>query len=238
MRTRVRIVTFSGIDGAGKSTQIQALEKHLSGSGFCWKRYSFWDNVVAFPRFREFVIHKAFKGEKGVGSPDNPVNRRDKNVNTWYTTCVRFFLYFLDTLNLRLLWSQALKEEADFIIFDRYIYDELANLPFDRWPVRFYVRALLRLAPKPYIAYLVDADPEAARLRKPEYPVDFLRKNREAYLRLSTLINEMKVVGSLSIEETTSEIVEALSGVSRDRIAFEFQPPCSVVPPDLKTPSL
>ena len=31
------------------------------------------------------------------------------------------------------------------------------------------------IVPRPDVAYLLDADPEAARARKPEYPVDFMR---------------------------------------------------------------
>ena len=48
---------------------------------------------------REFSGHTLFKGEKGVGSPDKPVNRRDKNVRSWYMTTVRLLLYFLDAMS-------------------------------------------------------------------------------------------------------------------------------------------
>ncbi|HET6179001.1 MAG TPA: thymidylate kinase [Candidatus Sulfotelmatobacter sp.] len=229
---------MSGIDGAGKSTQIQALEEHLHEIGLHSRRYTFWDDVVAFPRMREFASHKAFRGENGVGSPDKPINRRDKNVNTWYTTAARCFFYLLDALNLRLVWSRVSDDDADFIIFDRYIYDELANLPLGKWLVRLYVRTLLKLSPKPDVAYLIDADPEAARIRKPEYPLEFLRKNREAYIGLGALIGRMKVVGPLSIEETTSEILKSISGLCTNRVSLEFQPQCPVGRPDLRTPNV
>ncbi len=219
------MVSFSGIDGAGKSTQIQALQFHLRMLGFRSTLYTFWDDVVLFSRLREFLTHAAFKGDKGVGSPEKPISRRDKNVTSWFATGVRLFFYLLDALSLRLTFGRSHAGE-DFIIFDRYIYDELANLPLHSGPIRFYVRMLLSISPKPDIAYLMDAEPESARIRKPEYPLNFLRQNRNAYIKLSHLVARMKVVSPLSVEETTSEIMKSISKIclQTDRTAFEFQP--------------
>jgi thymidylate kinase len=206
----IRMVSFSGIDGAGKSTQIQALETYLHEHGIRSRLYTFWDDVVALPRLREFISHKAFKGDKGVGSPENPIVRRDKNVVSWYTSVARLIFYLLDTLSLRLTVARISRSDDEFIIFDRYIYDELANLPLDSWALRTYIRTILALAPAPDIAFLVDADPEAAWTRKPEYPVEFLHKNRNAYLALSRLIPQMHIVGPLSVEQTAAKIRQSV----------------------------
>lgn len=221
------MVSFSGIDGAGKSKQIQALQSHLRALGFSSTVYTFWDDIVVLSRMREFLSHTAFQGDKGAGSPERPISRRDKNVTSWFATGVRLFFYLLDTLSLRLTFERS-HAGADFIIFDRYIYDELANLPLHSGPVRFYVRMLLSISPKPDIAYLIDADPEAARLRKPEYPLNFLRQNRDAYIKLSHLVRGMTVVGPLSVEETSSEIMKSISKMclQADCEALEFQSHC------------
>ena len=42
---RVRFVSFSGIDGAGKSTQIEALRERLREGGFQVSMLAFWDDV-------------------------------------------------------------------------------------------------------------------------------------------------------------------------------------------------
>jgi thymidylate kinase len=241
MRSKsVRVVSFSGIDGAGKSTQIEALQAHLRELGFRSTLYTFWDNVVVFPGLREHVSFKAFKGDKGVGSPDQPIIRRDKNVTCWYITAARLFLYLLDAYSLRVAVSGSSFSGADFIIFDRYIYDELANLPLNHRPVRLYVTMLLRLIPRPDVAYLVDADPEAAHKRKPEYPLEFVRTNRDAYIALSRLVRNMTVLEPLSVEETTIKIKESISKkyVPTDFQTVDFPRPCTAGPSQAKTPNV
>lgn len=207
---RPKVISFSGIDGAGKSTQIDALQDRLRELGLRSMVYTFWDDVVALPRLREFLSIRAFKGDRGVGSPDRPITRRDKNVQSWYATAVRLALYSLDALSLRLMLARASRRPVDFIIFDRYIYDELANLPLESPAMRWYVEGLLSLSPEPEVAYLVDADPEAARARKPEYPLEFLRRNREAYLTLSRRIAAMFVIEPGDVHEMNQRMVRRL----------------------------
>jgi thymidylate kinase len=207
----VKLVTFSGVDGAGKSTQIDALCRHLEDSGFQLARYTFWDDIVVLAKSRERASLEAFKGDKGVGRPEKPISRRDKNVTSWYLTAVRLVFYLLDAFRLCAVVARSTESGADFIIFDRYIYDELANLPLQRLVVRLYVRLLLRLIPKPDLALLLDADPETATLRKPEYPLEFVRRNREAYLRLSRIVGAMTLVPPLSVEQAAEMIKESVS---------------------------
>jgi thymidylate kinase len=204
------IVSFSGIDGAGKSTQITALTAHLEGLGLRIRLLTFWDDVVVLSRVRELTSQKAFRGDAGVGTPDKPVERRDKDVTWWPVVMIRFFLYCADGLNLWRVVSRNDEQNADVVIFDRYIYDELANLPLGCKLTRVFVRALLKLIPRPDIAFLVDADPAAARARKPEYPLEFLRLNREAYLALNRLTQQLFMVGPADVEQCKAIIRKAV----------------------------
>jgi len=203
-------VSFSGIDGAGKSTQINALLAWLGTAGRRTQLLTFWDDVVVLPSFREFISCKAFKGDQGIGSPEKPLNRRDKNVSSRTVTALRFCLYFADAVNAYRIVRGLKKKETDVVIFDRYIYDELANLPLNRRLARLFIRLVLAVVPNPDVAYIIDADPAAAFARKPEYPLEFLRRNREAYLTLSRLTGRLTVIEPLSAEAATLRIREAL----------------------------
>jgi thymidylate kinase len=200
------IVSFSGIDGAGKSTQISEFEEWLRQCGVRTLLLTFWDDVVVMPRIREFVSHRIFRGDKGIGSPQKPIHRRDKNVTSLPVSAMRFFLYSADAVNLSLRVRKARRMNADVLIFDRYIYDELANLPFSRGLSRAFTWLILKLAPKPDIAYVIDADPAMAFSRKPEYPLEFLHRNREAYLALSRLAGGITVIEAGPVEAIANSI--------------------------------
>ncbi len=218
----VKVVSFSGIDGAGKSTQIEALCNSLRARGFHCAVYTFWDDVVALSKLRERISLRAFKGDEGIGSPVKPIVRRDKNVTAWYMTISRLFLYMLDAFSLSVAVSRSAESDADFLIFDRYIYDEWANLPLKDPAARLYVRALLRFIPRPDVALFLDADPEVATIRKPEYPLEFVRRNRDAYHRMCRLVGTT-IVPPLSIEQTSGIIDELVWGKCLRTDQFIFQ---------------
>jgi thymidylate kinase len=205
---RLRFVSFSGIDGAGKSTQIEALRTRLNGAGLRVLLVTFWDDVARLTRIREVSGHTLFKGEKGVGTPDKPVNRRDKNVQSWYLTVVRFWLYFVDAISLSIVVAKTRRTDADVVIFDRYLYDELANLSLRNRIVRAYVRTLLKFVPQPDVSYLLDADPVQALARKPEYPIEFLHSSRASYLALSRLMGGMTIIDPQPVQDVERQVLQ------------------------------
>lgn len=202
------LVSFSGVDGAGKSTQIAALRTRLEQEGLRVRVTAFWDDIACLTGVREGAGHRVFKGEKGVGSPEKPVNRRDKNVQSWPMSCVRLCLYLLDAFATRAAVRQARHStEDDVVIFDRYMYDELANLNLRNPFIRLYVRILMKLVPRPEVSYLLDANPVEARLRKPEYPLDFIYQNRQAYRDLAALIGGIAIVAPGPVEIMRREVL-------------------------------
>ena len=204
---RTVLVSFSGIDGAGKSTQIEALASRLSQHGLRVHMVRFWDDIARLKGIREASGHTIFKGDKGIGTPSAPIHRRDKNVQSGPMTCIRLFLYFVDALSTRRMVRKMMRSGFDLVIFDRYTYDELANLNLQNPILRAYARVLMAIVPRPHISFLLDADPAEARARKPEYPLEFIHANRQAYLTLADLLGGITVVRPMAVHEVEAEVM-------------------------------
>jgi thymidylate kinase len=207
------LITFSGLDGSGKSTQIENVRQYLAAAKLRVVRLAFWDDAVVGKRYRENFVHKVFGSEKGIGSPESPVRRRDKNMRAWYLSLLRHGLYLLDAIHVCEVIARARRGSPDVIIMDRYIYDELVNLPLRNPFSRVYVRAISAFVPKPELALLLDADPVAARARKPEYPLEFLKEARQAYFCVASFVGRITVIPPVSLEDAKQEVLFALRRV-------------------------
>jgi thymidylate kinase len=203
------LISFSGVDGSGKSTQIESLQSALHNAGLKTTLLAFWDNVVVGVKYREGFVHKVYKSERGIGAPGKPVNRRDKNMRGWHLTLARHFLYLLDAINLRRVVARAKRSGVDVVILDRYIYDELSNLNLGNPLSRGFVKMVHAFVPRPDVAYLLDADPVAAYLRKPEYPVEFMKKCRRAYFEVASLLKTMTIIPALALPEAKLAVLKA-----------------------------
>jgi thymidylate kinase len=216
-KPRPLLVTFSGIDGSGKSTQIDNLKEHLRSQGMRFVQLAFWDDIVVGKRYREGFVHKVYKSEKGVGAPGKPVNRQDKNVRRWYLSIARHVLYLLDSIHLCEVVARSRRGSPDVVIVDRYIYDQLANLPLKNPFTRLFIRAVDAFVPRPDIAYLLDADVDAACLRKPEYPVEFLRKCRQSYFELARQLKTIEIIPAEALAEARRAVLAAFDAIASRR---------------------
>lgn len=221
------IVSFSGIDGAGKSTQIDFLRECLEDSGLKVTLIRFWDDVARLKSVRESTGHTLFKGDKGIGTPDAPITRKDKNIQSWPMACIRLVLYFIDAVSARAAVRTALRSDSDCVIFDRYCYDELANLDLKNTLLRKYVLLLLKFIPALDRSYLLDADPARARARKPEYPLDFIYLNRAAYLEMCRLTTRMTIIPPMDIEDVRREICSLTFNDLQRSFNADSMPGCS-----------
>jgi thymidylate kinase len=213
-----RLISFSGIDGAGKSTQIAALSAALSAHELKVARIAFWEDVAILPNFRAGVSLRMLRGREE--REQVPSLRNDKNIRAWYLTLVRSAFYLLDAFHLRQVVARLQRAGADFIILDRCSYDQLVHIRPHHSLARAFIRTVLAASPEPEVAFVLDVSPEDAFRRKPEYPLAFMHEYRQAYLNLREFVPQLKVIAPGSVEEVHKQIVQCvLDNTSSQRVS-------------------
>lgn len=136
-----KLIVFEGIDGCGKSTQIQILKNWLMNQGY------------------DVVVAKWFSGKYA-----QPI-LAELNQAQYADPVVGAHIIATDfAWNLESLVVPAL-QAGKIVICDRYFYTALARHVV-RGLSEEYLRKLYQLAPKPDLVFYFDLHPQVAFLRK------------------------------------------------------------------------
>jgi thymidylate kinase len=184
LRKRGILVAFSGVDGSGKSTQVDLLEKSFEQINVPVLRIrSRWRPVLSLPllvimrRLGYASVHRA----GGVYIVETRLPSRGGLTSLW---CILTQVENIVKTGVKLVFPLLLGRT---VICDRYaldmVVDGRAGLHDAAGKTRLGFQ-LLRLLPKPNFAFSMDIDPEVAFRRKPDLPglkdyVERLRLYRE-----------------------------------------------------------
>ena len=189
------LVTFSGLDGAGKSTVIGYLVAALREEGRRCAVLHMNDDVGIYAylrRLRDALLRPTMAGGLHRTPRDGGARRaalgrvrsaarRVRNALLWSRT-LRRLIYPLDVLIFLAyrLYHEGMRGRV--LIMDRYFYDTLVDVSDGRPSA--WVRLLERITPAPDVAVFLDITPEESFARKGEYTMEYLRRRGSAYAEL------------------------------------------------------
>jgi dTMP kinase len=208
------LVTFSGLDGAGKSTQIELLLEALRRQGYhpiyLWTRGGYTTLFEALKR----VLRKA---PAQVIPPSGPNPKRSAAFSRPFVRRIWLVLALIDLIRVYGLQVRMWRWRGYAVICDRYLWDTLIdfklNLPSEQVERWWLWRALVRLAPRPHAAFLLLVPVEES-LRRSDIKGEPFRDSAEvlerrlaAYQQLSKDIRWHVLDGRQAKSELAAEII-------------------------------
>jgi len=214
------VISFSGVDGSGKSSQVEALRSTLESLGYdvetVWTRITINPSLslVGRPVKRVLGGLAGLRSGRASTSTDGRSSEHDaarelRERNAWINALWITFVALVNALAVRRATARALLRGA-VVICDRYTLDSAAHLRYKYGADRTYRRQsrLIRaLTPRPIRSYHLDVDGRAAFARKPEkYTPEQLVQLSGLYRQEREWLGVERLDGELPREELCATI--------------------------------
>ena len=190
----MKIISFEGIEGVGKSTQIQMLDSYLKDKGFTTEIFRAPGSTVTGEKIRDILLYSV----------------EDLSSETE--------LLLMFSARAQLIKEKITNSSNDFILFDRFFDASFAYQGYGRGLSLELINNLIEFTkcPIPSITFLLDISVDEGFRRKADDTRDriessgdaFFENVRQGYLDLSKNNNRIKVLdANNSIDDLHQEII-------------------------------
>ncbi len=231
------IVTFSGLDGCGKSTCVKTTVRYLRERGLHVRELvTLFTSAAGLSTIIREHICKA-RPKISVSQVTSVTGHRIRALpgnRTFANDCERPIVYVKRlvtyTIDCLILTSWLTVQKAmgvDAVVCDRYVYDKMVNLPS---PIGIYSRFLSRLVPRPQLPIFLDVPPLVCRGRREEHPPDYYETKYDAYKKvvmqfaLLSVVNKDRQETSREIERLVSAIIDFHVTPGRSNHLYQHEP--------------
>ena len=209
----VRVVTFSGVDCSGKSTQIEALMQRLQARGkkpvYLWLRVGYTPLFSAFKRFL-----RRLAGEKRM--PRGQSSLRDQFMNSGWKKSLWLHLAFVDFAFETAVCIRLLRLLSYTVLCDRTIEDSEMDLIInhgERTAQLHAWRAVKALAARPDARIFLDLPLEES-LRRSIFKDEPFPDPEETRRRRAGLYEKLKQQGNFFVIDAQMSIAEVAAAIA------------------------
>jgi len=198
------VVSFSGIDGTGKTTHATKLVEIFKNMAIpCQYARCIFEPKISYP-FMAFV-YLVTGGYRRKDYHKSKILRK-----TWNYIIILDFIYiYLTKVKIPLLMSKS-------VICDRYVYDLIVSLRYNGLYNERASKILLKLIPKPDLVFILDIPEDVSNLRKDDTKdavnikdsdnaTDYLRFHRKSFLEIAKSLNIPVIDATKDFKELNEE---------------------------------